>query len=29
MAAVTKGIFNSMFLENFVERSTVRGKTSE
>ena len=29
MAAVTKGIFNSMFFENLVERSTVRGKTSE
>ena len=28
MAAVTNGIFNSMFRENLVESSTVLGKTS-
>ena len=29
MAAVTKGTFSSMFLENFVFNSTVFGSTSE
>ena len=29
MAAVTNGMFNSMFRENFVFSSTVRGSTSE
>jgi hypothetical protein len=29
IAAETIGIFKLMFLENFVERSTLRGKTLE